>query len=648
MRRLFLPTLVVALLQTGPISQAVGGAVPKYPVDALPAALRENAHAVVRNEEETFTVKSAARTVATMRRAVTILDEAGADYATELVYYDQLNTVSYLRGTVYNPAGLVVRQLRAADIRDYSLSDGISLANDGRGRAADLRQPTYPYTVEFEYEVVSNNPLFYSTWHPQPREQLAVESSSFRVITPVDMPLRYQEQRLPEGSAVVHTQEGLTHVYQWQVHDLPALEEENDAPPITEQTPAVLTAPTAFEVQGHRGTLTSWQTLGQWTYDLNAGRDELPPAIKARIVALVQGETDERARIRKVYEFLQANTRYISIQLGIGGWQTFPASSVAANGYGDCKALTNYCKALLQAADVTAYCALVRADEPDIRTQFPSSQFNHVILCVPLAKSAKPDTVWLECTSQTTAFNYMGGFTGNRHALLLTPAGGKLIRTPRYGVAENRRERRADVYVDAQGNATATIRTLRTGLEQDDFSMLFHNLAPAEQKKRVADVLPFANFNITKFALVPGTSATVPSMVENLGLTLPNFAPPSGKRVFMSANLLSRWSSLPAAVGERRADIWLDNAFAYSDTIRIHVPAGLKPESLPTPVKLTTAFGSYSSQIQTLPDGTLQYVRQLRMPVTRFARTEYSGYVEFRRKISAADKAQVVFVKTDS
>ncbi|WP_170934762.1 hypothetical protein [Hymenobacter gelipurpurascens] len=40
--------------------------------------------------------------------------------------------------------------------------------------------------------------------------------------------------------------------------------------------------------------------------------------------------------------------------------------------------------------------------------------------------------------------------------------------------------------------------------------------------------------------------------------------------------------------------------------------------------------------------------RHLLMPRTRFARTEYPGYAEFRRKISAADKAQVVLVKTES
>ena len=631
---------------------ALAGPPSKYPVADIPAALRENAHAVVRFSDETLLVKSAGRTIETVRRAVTIFDEAGSGYARELVAYDQLSTINYLRGSTYAADGRLLRALKQSEIRDISLSDGFSLANDGRGRVADLRQPIYPYTVEFEYETSSTNTLFYSTWRPQPAEQVAVEQATFRVLTPTELPLRYQERDLPAGTAVARTTVSANvQAYEWQIRNLPAVEEEPDGPPVSETTPVVFTAPTQFEVQGHAGTLTSWQALGLWNYQLNTGRDELPPVVREKILALVQGETDERARIRKVYEWLQANTRYISVQLGIGGWQTFPATSVAANGYGDCKALSNYCQALLKTAGVTAYCALVRADAEDIRTEFPSQQFNHVVLCVPLqkaGKAAKADTVWLECTSQTNAFGYMSSFTGNRHALLVTPQGGRLVRTPRYLAPDNRRERLADVYLDAQGGATASIRTRRTGLEQDDYAQLASSQNLADQKKIMAEHLPLANFSISKLTYAQDRRGSVPALTETLGLTLPGWASVSGKRAFLTPNLLSRWNALPAAVGERRSPIWLDNAFSYADTVRIHVPAGFKPESLPAPVQLSTAFGTYSSQVQALPDGTLLYVRRLLMPRTRFPRTDYPAYQDFRRRIGAADKAQVVLVKTEA
>ncbi|QNE38380.1 DUF3857 domain-containing protein [Hymenobacter sp. NBH84] len=631
-------------------STAWAAPAPKYSVSDLSASLRENAHGVVRAYDETLLVKSVSRTVSTVHRAITILDGAGADWAQLMVPYDQLNSINYLRGAVYDADGRLIRSLRASDVKDYGLSDGFSLATDNRGRLATLQQSAYPYTVEFDYEITSDNSLFYSTWEPQDEPQLAVEHATFRVLTPAALPLRYQERHLPQGVQAAHSQQGGQEVYQWEVKALAAMEREPDGPPLRELVPMVVTAPAAFEVQGHAGSAASWQQLGQWSYELNRGRDVLPDDLRARVAALVKDEKDERVRIRKVYEFLQANTRYISVQLGLGGWQTFPASAVSTNGYGDCKALSNYGMALLQAAGITGYCALVRADAPDIHTEFPSSQFNHVILCVPLAqtKTAKADTVWLECTSQTAPFGYMGSFTGNRHALLLTPQGGKLVRTPTYGVRENRRERLADVYLDAQGKATAAVRTAYTGLEQDRLSAMLDGLDPAQQKKYITESLTLNNFSITKFNLTANRQQALPMVTEKLDLMLPTFASVSGKRLFLAPNLLSRLPAVTAPVGGRQSDVWLSHAYTYADTVRIHVPAGLQPENLPASVQLTTVFGTYSAQLHTLPDGTLQYVRQLQMLRTRFAKAEYPAYVEFRRKISAADKAQIVLLKTDA
>ena len=575
---------------------------PKYAVADIPAALREGATAVVRANDEVVTVKSAGRLVHTVHRVITVLGAAGDDFGRLGEYYSDLESLSYLRGAVYDAEGRLLHQLRAAEIHDQGVSSS-DLMTDVRLRSADLRQPQTPYTVEFDYETVSDNTLFYPHWQPQKAEGLAVQSATLRVTTPAALPLRYQERQLPAGTAVTHTSTNGQETYEWKLTNLPAVDEEEAAPPLADLTPAVAMAPGTFEVQGHKGSATSWQSLGRWSYELNASRDVLPPATMARVAALVSGITDPRIRAQRVYELLQGSTRYISVQLGLGGWQTFPASSVASNGYGDCKALSNYTVALLNAAAVPACVALVRAGsgEPDIRTDFPSTQFNHVIVCVPPAKGGTSDTLWLECTSQTEAFGYMGSFTGNRHALLLTPEGGKLVATPRYSTAENRQVRRLDLFLDATGGATATARTLRTGQEQDLYAQLLHGLGPVEQKKYVTDHLRLPTFTLTKFNLAAAPTGPLPGVVENLALVLPGFAPPSGKRVFINPNLLSRLPALPAQVGERRADLWLDHASLHADTVRLHLPAGFQPENLPAPVQLSTAYGTYASSTPPCP-----------------------------------------------
>ena len=624
---------------------------PKYAVDDIPRALREGAHAVLRADDEVVTIKSAGRLVHTVHRVVTVLDAAGDDLGRQMVSYDALRSLSYLRGAVYDASGHQLHQLRAAEIHDQGMgSSGGSFMTDVRVKYADLRQPQAPYTVEFDYEIVSDNTLFYPDWQPQAEEGVAVQAASFRVVTPTALPLRYQERQLAASSAVAHSSAGGQETYQWQLADLPAVDDEEAAPPLTDRTPAVVLAPGTFEVQGHKGTATTWQSFGQWNYELNAGRDVLPPATLAKVVALVKDAPDARARARRVYEMLQGSTRYISVQLGLGGWQTFPANAVATNGYGDCKALSNYTKALLAAADVPAYVALVGAgsDGTDLRADFPSSQFNHAILCVPPAKGSPADTLWLECTSQTEAFGYMGSFTGNRHALLLTPQGGQLVATPRYGAAQNRRERRLDLFLDATGGATATARTLRTGQEQDLYAQLLHELGPLEQKKYVTDHLKLPTFTLTRFNLTAAPAGPLPGVVETLGLALPGFAQPTGRRVFINPNLLSRLPALPAQVGERQSALWLPQASLFTDTVRLHLPVGFRAETLPTAVQFGTAYGTYASQYQALPDGTVQYIRRLELKRGQMPKTAYAGYLDFRRKISIADKAQIVLLKTES
>ena len=81
---------------------------------------------------------------------------------------------------------------------------------------------------------------------------------------------------------------------------------------------------------------------------------------------------------------MQKSTRYVNVSLGVGGWQPIAAKDVYKHGYGDCKALSNYMKALLKEAGITAHYTLVNAGARARRllADLPGSSFNHAILCV--------------------------------------------------------------------------------------------------------------------------------------------------------------------------------------------------------------------------------------------------------------------------
>src|SRR5690625_198168 len=97
---------------------------------------------------------------------------------------------------------------------------------------------------------------------------------------------------------------------------------------------------------------------------------------------MVANEKTNEAKTRKIYQYIQDKVRNVSVQIGIGGWKPMPAMEVDKLSYGDCKALTNYTKVLLDALGIPSYYTVLYADSNtiDIHEDFVSFQGNHVIL----------------------------------------------------------------------------------------------------------------------------------------------------------------------------------------------------------------------------------------------------------------------------
>ena len=612
----------------------------KYPVSAIPDPLLKEANAVLRRHETVYTVQSVREATKKVFYAITILNEKGKDHATLHVFYDKLNRVNYVRGNVYDAGGNLLDKLSKSDVEDVSAFDGYSLASDNRYKIAKFPQTQYPFTVEFEYETVSNNLLSYPVWDPQSDLDLAVERANFQVVMPDGLRLRYKEFNVTKAVSI--NNEATKRVYNWEVTEIKAQKEETKGPPRSALVPTVYTAATQFEVEGYAGDMTTWQGLGEWENKLNAGRDQLPVELKQRVLQLTAGETDPVKKIEKIYHLLQSSTRYVSIQLGIGGWQPFDALTVNKNGYGDCKALSNYTHAMLKAIGIESFYTLIHAgsDRVDLMADFPSNQFNHAVLFVPVQK----DTIWLECTSQTNPFGYAGSFTGNRHALAITPQGGKVVRTPVYQAKDNLQNRSADVRIGAGGDATVEVKTVYTALQQDYLSAVINQLNPEDQKKQLYKTIQIPNFDINRFEFNQQKNR-IPSIIEGLSLTVRKCASVSGKRLFLTPNLMTRFGNVPPKDDDRQHDLFLDPPYIDTDTIRYHLPEGSQVESQPENVAFESPFGSYSALVKIEP-GLVTYVRRHQMNAGKFPKTSYPAYVDFCRKIAKADKMQLVLLSS--
>ena len=570
---------------------------------------------------------------------ITILNQKADRLAHFVQGYDKLKEISSIKATVYNAYGKEIKKFKKKDIIDQSAISGFSLYEDSRLKAIEVIQNKYPFTVEIEYEVDYKGLLIYPSWELITSFNVAVQQSSYKAIIPNDLGVRYKAVNTdiePEMS-----KDGGLEIYNWSASNMNAIVKEQHGPSYNNIFPIVILAPNEFEYDGQAGNMKNWETYGKWMYKLLEGRGKLPANTKAEVKKLVAGVEDDKEKVKLIYEYLQSKTRYISVQLGIGGLQPFEAEYVDKNGYGDCKALSNYTRAMLGAVNIPSYYATIGAGpgEQSIQPDFTWKGYtNHAILCVPLEK----DTIWLECTDQSNPFGFMGSFTGDRNAMLVTENGGVIARTPRYPLEVNTQMRKAVITLDDKGNAAAKINTDYGGLQYENVSRQFIR-NDKEKKETLYERLDLSNMEITSFNYEQ-KKAPIPVATEKLDLAIRSYGSVSGKRLFVPLNILNKRKRAPRKVKDRKMDVVINTAYMNSDTIVYEFPDYFTVEHLPKPVTIESDFGTYVSSI--VQDGNkVTYIRTMTMNKKTFPPERYPDLIEHYKKIIKADKVKMVMVK---
>ncbi|WP_018627053.1 DUF3857 domain-containing transglutaminase family protein [Niabella aurantiaca] len=613
----------------------------EYPVNAIPEALLKNADLVKRLDETSVEVRGIGKAVYRRHYVYTILNEAAEEYAELVVGYDKFRLINDISGTLYNAMGKKLKSVKRKDIQDGSGTDGSSLITDARFKYHNFYYKEYPYTVEYAIEITLNGLFSLPEWMPQSGPQIAVERSSFLFEVPETYKLRYKMFHYAGAPQVKEARN--TRTISWALDNVPAREEESFAPEWNRLVTRVLTAPSDFEIGGYKGNMDTWQGFGAFMTALYAGRDVLPAGIKTKVRELTAGLKTRREKIDVLYRYMQQHSRYISIQLGMGGWQPLDATYVAEKKYGDCKALSNYMVALLKEAGIRAYTALITGgtEDKDVVSDFPSNQFNHVIVCVPDDK----DTVWLECTSQTVEPGYMGSFTGDREALLIDDANSHLVRTPAYQKSANVQTRMIDARLDANGTLVAAVVTRCTGLLQDDLHGVLHGLSDEEKQKRLRNYFSIPNYEVSSFGYGEAGSNDIPAITENVQLVSKNYATITGKRLFITPNILSANTRKLSDVEKREHEIVYAYGFKTSDTVLIKIPPGYAVEAMPRPVKVENAFGEYEIRFA-LRNGVISMIRRYDRNNGHFPAGDYEKMVTFYDTVYRADRSRMVLVKT--
>ena len=373
----------------------------------------------------------------------------------------------------------------------------------------------------------------------------------------------------------------------------------------------------------------SWAAVGDWFRKIQQNRAEVTPAIRAKAQELTAGMTSEEEKIQAIYGFVATRVRYIGVNLGMGRYTPHAAEDVLNNRYGDCKDKHTLLAALLGAAGIKAYPALISTVyKIDGAVPIPGI-FDHVITAIPQTEGAY---LFLDTTPEVAPYRLlMQGLRGRLALTIPAEDDAKLVRTPAdppFAIVEKYK-------MDATIQANGTLDGRASWEDRGDTEVILRGVyrnTPQNRWQELAQQfvgrLGFAG-TVSEVTASQPENTKEPFQVsysyhrlkysdwENRRITLP-FPP------FFLPQLTDKEKTLkePLPLGSPVEVV-------YEASLKL--PAGVTPR-IPEEVNRSTTFGTYAAKYAFV-DGTVRGSRRLVLKVREVPGAERGAWRAFVKAV---------------
>ncbi|MFL9831358.1 DUF3857 domain-containing protein [Flavobacterium sp. ST-87] len=611
----------------------------EYAVSLIADSLKENANAVIRLNQLDIVISSQKSMTIRTHKIITVFNENGLSAIDAFENYDKTTSVKSVEAKIINAFGNEIKKIKKKDFKDVSAISGSTLFSDARYIYLDYTPVQYPFTVIYDSEVETSNTAFIPNWFPVKDFLVGTEQSILNVSYPDDLGFKSKEFNF-SGFNIQKTVDTNTQLS----YKAAAIFAQKKEPYCAASTifPRLMMSLEKFHLEGEDGTAKSWKEFGKWYYDeILKGTTQLSPETVNKIKALVGDEKDPVSKARIVYDYVQKKSRYVSIQVGIGGWKPMLANDVDRLGYGDCKALTNYTRALLDVVDVPSYNTILYGDtyKRDIIADFVSIQGDHMILAIP----DKEGYIWLECTSQDNPFGYQGKFTDDRSVLVVKPTGGEIVRTKVYEDKDNLQDSKGTYSIDEKGNLSGNITIASEGFQYSNKAGL-ENSQPNQKEMHYKDYWSsINNLKLAKINFYNDKKKVV--FVEDVTMNAASYATVSGAKMIFVINAYNQNTGAVKRIRNRKNPFEIQRGYVDVDEIALMLPTGFAIEFLPSNFELNSKFGEYKTEILKKDTNHLVYRRTLHIHKGFYSNTEYDQYRLFMEQVSRNDNAKIILTK---
>jgi transglutaminase-like putative cysteine protease/Flp pilus assembly protein TadD len=292
---------------------------------------------------------------------------------------------------------------------------------------------------------------------------------------PSSFPLQYESRLLPNLKPDAREANGIKSI----VFDSGPIEALKDADNLL---PSDIPAyPTVTFSTGK-----SWQVVAEAYSALVDSQTQLAD-LKATVGKLTAGLSSRDEKASAILDYLNHEVRYTGIEFGENNISPHSPVETLKQKYGDCKDKSTLLIAMLRAAGIPSYMALLDVGPgEDVSASLPGlGMFDHAIVYVPGA----PDALWIDTTDEYARLRQMPTADQGRLALIAKSGTTELLRTPESSSRDNTTVEKRQFYLAEYGPARIVETTEPRGSFESVFRSAYADPDNEDRKKQLTEYI---------------------------------------------------------------------------------------------------------------------------------------------------------------
>jgi hypothetical protein len=356
-----------------------------------------------------------------------------------------------------------------------------------------------------------------------------------------------------------------------------------------------------------------------WCHTLSMAVKNDKAVISAKAKEITTGLTDDMAKVKALFYYVQDNVRYIAFEDGIAGFKPEKADEVLRKKYGDCKGMANLTKELLVSLGFDARLCWLGTDHIAYNYQIPSLAVGNHMICSLVYKGK---TIYLDATETYMGINEYAERIQGRQVMMEDGDKFILATIPYASATQNYEYESSKLTIDGTG-LKGTVKDLWKGEDKESVLSGFNSIR--KEKSEDAMVRYLSNDN-SDYAITELNHSKTDNIdgdfTAGYQLNFKNAVSTFSKDYYVDLDFKKEFINSAIKVNERKNDFWFDYKSNIVKEAELAIPAKYKVTNIPAPLNIVNADYEFHVKYEALP-GKLVYKKTIQIKNTHLAKSKF-------------------------